>query len=151
MRSPFPVGVAFVPIISGTLGPYTSASSRPVLYPRCASAIARFTETVVFPTPPLPLPTAIRFFTPGMGSFGCCCCCPGLIYSHLIGEAGSLELTRIHHAHPMDPQSGHRRPTEVRADCRLFRPALPRRGRALQPRRPSRRQSLRLPHVELPA
>src|SRR6185312_12232882 len=107
MRSPFPVGVAFVPIISGTLGPYTSASSRPVLYPRCASAIARFTETVVFPTPPLPLPTAIRFFTPGMGSFGCACC-PGLMYSHLIEWSRLREQTRIHHPYPMDRQPRRR-------------------------------------------
>src|SRR5260370_26642300 len=36
-----------------------------------ASAIARFTATVVFPTPPLPLATAINVFTPGMGIFSC--------------------------------------------------------------------------------
>ena len=35
-----------------------------------ARAIARFTETVVLPTPPLPDPTAIRFLTPGIGSLG---------------------------------------------------------------------------------
>src|SRR5579864_6031167 len=34
------------------------------------SAIARFTATVVFPTPPFPEPTAIRFLTPGMGVLG---------------------------------------------------------------------------------
>src|SRR5580698_447877 len=33
--------------------------------------MARLTETVVFPTPPLPLPTAMMFLTPGMGSLAC--------------------------------------------------------------------------------
>src|SRR3990172_4059809 len=37
----------------------------PTLPPLFASAIARFTATVVFPTPPLPAPTAMTFFTPG--------------------------------------------------------------------------------------
>src|SRR5580693_7214382 len=46
--------------------------------------MARFTATVVLPTPPFPLPTAIRFLTPAMGSFGCACC-PGLMYSHVNG------------------------------------------------------------------
>ena len=32
-----------------------------------ARASARLTATVVLPTPPLPLATATRFFTPGMG------------------------------------------------------------------------------------
>src|SRR5437879_6396125 len=36
-----------------------------------ASAIARFTATVVLPTPPLPLATAISVLTPGMGIFSC--------------------------------------------------------------------------------
>jgi hypothetical protein len=40
------------------------------LYPSDASPTARFTATVVFPTPPFPEPTAIRFFTPGMGILG---------------------------------------------------------------------------------
>ena len=62
-----------MPIMSGTLGPYTSASSSPVLWPSAASEIARFTETVVLPTPPFPEPTAIRFFTPGIGTLGSCC------------------------------------------------------------------------------
>ena len=37
----------------------------PTLLPHLASAIARFTATVVLPTPPLPAPTAMTFFTPG--------------------------------------------------------------------------------------
>src|SRR5438552_3685271 len=53
--------------IKGTLGPYTSASSSPILWPSFSSARARLTATVVLPTPPLPLATATRFFTPGMG------------------------------------------------------------------------------------
>src|SRR5215470_17147912 len=45
---------------------------RPTVWPSFASEMARFTETVVLPTPPLPEPTAIRFLTPGMGSLGGC-------------------------------------------------------------------------------
>src|SRR5437899_12012064 len=44
----------------------------PTAWPSFASEMARFTETVVLPTPPLPEPTAIRFLTPGMGSLGGC-------------------------------------------------------------------------------
>src|SRR5215469_2058245 len=43
---------------------------RPALNPSEASATARFTETVVLPTPPLPEPTATRCLTPAIGSFG---------------------------------------------------------------------------------
>src|SRR3990172_6541927 len=43
-----------------------SQSSRPVRAPRCASATARLTATVVFPTPPLPLLTAIVCLTNGI-------------------------------------------------------------------------------------
>src|ERR1700687_1861577 len=68
------MGVRLMPIISGTFGPYTSASIRPALYPNEASPTARLTDTVVFPTPPFPEPTAIRFLTPGIGSFGCSAC-----------------------------------------------------------------------------
>src|SRR5580700_1337721 len=39
---------------------------RPTLWPSFTSASARLTATVVLPTPPLPLATATRFFTPGM-------------------------------------------------------------------------------------
>src|SRR5665647_1054648 len=37
------------------------------LLPNFASAIARFTAAVVLPTPPLPAPTAMMFFTPSTG------------------------------------------------------------------------------------
>src|SRR4029077_7468174 len=47
---------------------------RPTLWPSFARASARFTATVVLPTPPLPLATAMRFFTPGIGwRSGICC------------------------------------------------------------------------------
>ena len=39
----------------------------PTRPPHFASAIARFTATVVLPTPPLPAPTAMTFLTPGTG------------------------------------------------------------------------------------
>jgi hypothetical protein len=48
-------------INAGKLGPYISASSKPVLYPSLFIAIARFTAMVDFPTPPLQLATAIIF------------------------------------------------------------------------------------------
>src|SRR5260370_12152590 len=66
-------GCSVAPSIIGTFGPYTSASSKPTLLPSFAKASARFTATVVLPTPPLPLATATRFFTPGIGwRSGCC-------------------------------------------------------------------------------
>src|SRR3984893_5926746 len=37
-----------------------------------ARAMARFTATVVLPTPPLPLATAISVFTPGIGILSGC-------------------------------------------------------------------------------
>ena len=45
-----------------------SASIMPTRLPVRASAIARFTATVVLPTPPFPAPTAMTFFTPGIGA-----------------------------------------------------------------------------------
>ena len=53
------------PIIIGMLGPVMSASSKPTEAPALARATARLTLTVVLPTPPLPEPTAMMFFTPG--------------------------------------------------------------------------------------
>src|SRR5579859_2036984 len=47
------------PIIRGTSGPYRSASTRPARCPWAVRARARFTATVVFPTPPFPLATAM--------------------------------------------------------------------------------------------
>ena len=43
-----------------------SASSNPTFAPVCANASARLTETVVLPTPPLPLATPMMFFTVGI-------------------------------------------------------------------------------------
>src|SRR5579863_1209435 len=71
----------------GTLEPYTSASSRPTLWPSFCSASARLTATVVLPTPPLPEATATRFLTPGMGwrsGIGCGAD-PGGMFSALSG------------------------------------------------------------------
>ena len=45
-----------------------SPSIMPTRLPHLASAIARFTATVVLPTPPLPAPTAMMFFTPSTGA-----------------------------------------------------------------------------------
>src|ERR1700758_464711 len=52
-----------------------SASTSPTLWPSFAIAIARFTASVVFPTPPLPEPIAMIAFTPG-NACGCGICCP---------------------------------------------------------------------------
>src|SRR4029077_9099051 len=83
--SPSTLGCALMPSIRGTLGPYTSASSNPTLYPSLDNPIARLTASVVFPTPPLPEPTAMIAPTPGRGwGDGGCCCCPGR------GETGDL-------------------------------------------------------------
>src|ERR1700722_3016631 len=53
-----------------------SASMRPTRKPSLAIAVARFTASVVLPTPPLPEPTAIIFDTPGRvcgpGGVGAC-------------------------------------------------------------------------------
>src|SRR5207247_9581216 len=54
-----------VPSICGSDGPNTSASSMPTRAPQFCRARARFTATVLLPTPPLPDVTAITFFTPG--------------------------------------------------------------------------------------
>src|SRR2546422_11678670 len=47
------------------LGPKRSASSSPIRPPTCWSASARLTLTVDLPTPPFPLPTAMRCRIPG--------------------------------------------------------------------------------------
>src|SRR5215469_8360297 len=71
------VGSAVEPSMMGTFGPYTSASSKPTLWPSFASARARFTATVVFPTPPFPLATATRFLIPGIAWRSGIC--PGIV------------------------------------------------------------------------
>src|SRR5712692_10153386 len=72
------LGWALMPSMSGTLGPYTSASSNPTLCPSRDKTMARLTASVVFPTPPLPEPTATIAPTPGKGcGDGGCCGCPG--------------------------------------------------------------------------
>src|SRR5579875_3844610 len=55
-----------------------SASIRPTRCPSFARLTARFTATVVLPTPPLPEPTATTYCTPGSacGPIGCCPVCP---------------------------------------------------------------------------
>src|SRR6266404_1532693 len=70
-------GCCVAPSIIGTFGPYTSASIRPTLWPSFTRARARLTATVVLPTPPLPLATATRFFTPGIGWRSGICCAAG--------------------------------------------------------------------------
>ena len=63
---PSVISWVLIPSMIGTFGPCTSPSIMPTLPPHFASAIARFTDTVVLPTPPFPAPTAMMFFTPGM-------------------------------------------------------------------------------------
>src|ERR1700691_927274 len=81
-------GCSTVPSITGTFGPYTSASSRPTEAPMFFSAMARLTATVVLPTPPLPLATAIRFFTPGMGALSG-------IFSSLLNDKGRGDWRQV--------------------------------------------------------
>ena len=59
-----------MPIIEGNVGAVDVGIHQADLVAQRGEPKARFTETVVLPTPPLPDPTAIRFFTPGIGSFG---------------------------------------------------------------------------------
>src|SRR6266849_7336959 len=88
-------GSCVVPSMMGTLGPYTSASRRPTLWPSFTRASARLTATVVLPTPPLPLAMATRFFTPGMGwRSGICCGAAGGIWAFsLVGQASCPSST----------------------------------------------------------
>ena len=55
--------VDLMPIIRGMFGPHTSRSISPTFAPSLASATAIADATVDLPTPPFPLPTAIRFLT----------------------------------------------------------------------------------------
>ncbi len=55
----------FNPIITGSEGPWISASMMPTRAFCLASESARFTVTVDLPTPPLPEATAMMFLTPG--------------------------------------------------------------------------------------
>ena len=59
-------GCSVVPNISAMLGPYRSQSHRPVRAPLRLRACARLEATVLLPTPPLPLATAITCFTPSI-------------------------------------------------------------------------------------
>src|ERR1043166_1808413 len=58
-RPPITTGLSKRPLIRGVLGPEMSPALRPARCPCAASATARFTATVDFPTPPLPELTAI--------------------------------------------------------------------------------------------
>ncbi len=51
------------PSMVGVLGPWMSTSRSPTFFPSRASAAARFTATVLFPTPPFPDMTTYFFFT----------------------------------------------------------------------------------------
>jgi len=62
---------------------------RPVLYPNDASPTARFTATVVLPTPPFPEPTAIRFLHAAMGSLGMGAGWLGVIDTIVTGRAAA--------------------------------------------------------------
>src|SRR5690242_21843402 len=100
-----------MPIMSGTLGPYTSASISPVLCPSRAREMARFTETVVLPTPPFPEPTAIRFFTPGIGSLGICPGWFGLIVKDYGNAFGYQDPTGAPAGNPvLAPRRGYAAP-----------------------------------------
>ncbi len=52
-----------------------SASSTPTFAPSAASASARLTAVVDLPTPPLPLATAMMFFTAGISFTPRCTAC----------------------------------------------------------------------------
>ena len=78
------------PIIEGVLGPYISASSKPVFNPNFAKEHARFTAIVLFPTPPFPLLTAITCLIPST------CCNSGPLLSVLAKtESNGPELQQV--------------------------------------------------------
>ncbi|MPM80132.1 hypothetical protein SDC9_127178 [bioreactor metagenome] len=58
-----PYGASEIPINLGTEGPVISASRIPTEKPFFAKATANKQDTELFPTPPLPLPTAITWPT----------------------------------------------------------------------------------------
>src|SRR6516225_2954536 len=66
------------PIIRGTSGPYRSASTRPTRGPCAVRARARFTATVVFPTPPFPLAIAMTGTCSGLSGIPCIFPAPAL-------------------------------------------------------------------------
>src|SRR5207249_9266241 len=96
------------PVIRGGGGPEMSASSKPTLHPRFASATATLAETVLFPTPPLPEPTRTTFFTEGTRSLGLCC---------LAGEGRTLAPNATSTRGSCSGESMARTASSIRALC----------------------------------
>src|ERR1035437_2633950 len=93
-----------------------SASSSPTRYPRWPSATARFTATVVLPTPPLPLPTATTCPIPGKGCGPCGA--PAPICPIQISSA-STQSVLAHNEQLNMPSSPKRRSSLLRPLCLL--------------------------------
>src|ERR1700733_407600 len=72
-----------------------SASINPTRYPSLPSETARFTATVVFPTPPLPLPIATTCATPGKGCGPCGAPCPAAAIPTLPFESRNSRTTLL--------------------------------------------------------
>ena len=102
----------------GTLGPWISTSSRPTFFPAAASTTARFTATVLLPTPPLPEST--RTLCPIIESLFC-------IFSSSFG----MRIKPPGACSAMNPfQSVPRRPSRCGGyRSRRDRPRTPRRSR----------------------
>ena len=63
-----------IPNILGMLGPVMSISINPVEYPLIARDMARLDDTVLFPTPPLPLMTMMTCFIRANASWSLVSC-----------------------------------------------------------------------------
>src|SRR4051812_8895996 len=85
-----------------------SASSRPTLHPRLASAQATLAETVLLPTPPLPEPTSTTFLTEGTRSLGLCC---------LTGEGRTLPVNATSTRGSFSADSAARTDSSMRGLC----------------------------------
>ena len=85
--------------IFGTHGPWISASRTPTLfvYPCIANAIAKFTVTVLFPTPPLPLIIAILCLILFILSLSLCSCsdCAFFVLSYSLGVEHDFDVRSL--------------------------------------------------------
>src|SRR6188768_3669728 len=63
--------------------------------PDWLSAMARLTATVVLPTPPLPAPTAMTFFTPGTGCFEMSPTAAGRTFAVIVTSTAVTPATRF--------------------------------------------------------
>ena len=117
-----------------------SASSRPTEAPSRASATARFTATVLLPTPPLPDATAMTFFTPGSS----CSAVRGAARRTVAPQVRSTDSTPIGSSAGVHARldlvlerAGRRRQLDLERDLRAVDAQVPDHVRGSRGRRPS--------------